>query len=115
MSIIYWIVYGLYLIGFVASGYLIYRYARYSDWRQTAIGRSFMLMKVCLFTLFTYLLIQHWLPFPAKVALVFTIVGGVDVALIRLTSVIVKLQGGWHRDHVADEEGVLPREPADLR
>lgn len=97
MSIVYWIVYGLYLIGLVASGVLVFRYGRYTDWRQTEIGKAFMLVKVCLVVMFAYLLVARWLPFWVQVPLVILIVGGIDFGLIRQGKVIVKLQGGWRR------------------
>jgi hypothetical protein len=89
---------GLILIGWASLSFLIYRYARYSAWRSTIIGQAFMMMKTALWALYTFVvmarLFPHWQGRPL-VALI--LLGYATVAILWLTAVVVKLQGGLGR------------------
>lgn len=91
----------LILIGWLWLSYLIYRYRRYSDWRQTIIGKSFMMMKQALWVLFTFILLARLFPdwegrqYVSTVLLAYCV-----AAIIRQTLAVVSLQGGFRRREV---------------
>lgn len=96
---------GMYLVGWVALTYLIYRYARYSPWRSTKAGTSVMLVKCSLWATLSWALVAVLFPDGGgrDIARVLFL-GFVDIAIIYQAVTIVKYQGGWRR------RGSLPAE-----
>lgn len=89
----------LILVGWLGLGYLIYRYARYSPWRSTIIGQSFMMMKTALWALFTFVLVARLFPdWEGRKLISAALLLFVVVAIIWQTAVVVKLQGGLRRN-----------------
>lgn len=89
----------LYVALALSLGYLIYRYARYSRWEDTDAGRAFMMMKVCLLALVLYgFAALAGMDDPWRDALRLLVVGGILVAVLYQIRVIVRNQGGFHRD-----------------
>lgn len=79
--------------------YLIYRYARYSKWEATDVGRAFMGMKVCLLALVLYAFTGVLgLEDPWRDILRVLVVGGIWAALTYQVVVMVRAQGGFRRN-----------------
>lgn len=90
----------LILVGWLGLSYLIYRYARYSAWRSTIIGQSFMMMKAALWALFTFVLVARLFPeWPGRPLVTAALLLFVVIAIIWQTIVVVKLQGGFRRNN----------------
>lgn len=89
----------MYVVGWVAVTYLIYRYSRYSPWRSTRAGQSVMLVKTALWAVLTFGLCSRFLADEEnlKGILRVLLVGYVDIALIVQAVTIVRYQGGWRR------------------
>lgn len=79
--------------------YLIYRYARYSPWRSTRLGQAFMMMKTALWALLFFVVVIRLLPrdFPGREVIATLLLLYMAVAIFVLTTLIVKLQGGFRR------------------
>lgn len=93
----------LYFGVLVTLSYLIYRYARYSRWEDTDVGRAFMGMKVCLLALVLYGFASlAGLEDPWKAIARFLVVGGIWAALTYQVVVMVRRQGGWRQNHLAE-------------
>lgn len=89
---------GMYVVGWVALTYLIYRYARYSPWRSTKAGQSVMLVKASLWATLAYALVATLFPnWEGRAIARVLLLGFVDMALIYQAYVIVKYQGGFRR------------------
>lgn len=94
---------GLIVLGLASLTYLIYRYGRFSPWRSTIIGKSFMMMKVALWAMFTFVVLRRFFPdWSGAELLATTLLMFVDAAIFWQTSVVVKLQGGvWRHEETS--------------
>lgn len=89
---------GMYIVGWVAVSFLIYRYARFSPWRSTLAGQSVMLVKSALWAVLTWALVARCVDSESvKSILRVLLVGYVDMALIFQALTIVRYQGGLKR------------------
>lgn len=88
----------LYVVGLLASGYLVYRYARYSPWRSSAIGRGFMFMKTALLAVFVFVLASVIFgDYPGEDLFRLALIGYADFALIYQLTVVMREQGRARR------------------
>ena len=88
----------LYIGVSVTLVYLIYRYARYSKWEDTDVGRAFMGMKVCLLTLVLYAFAGRLFgDGPWREVARVLVVGGIWAALTYQVVVMVRSQGGFRQ------------------
>lgn len=100
---------GMYLVGWLAVSYLIYRYARYSPWRSTRAGQSVMLVKCSLWATLSWALVAVLFPvWEGRDIARVLLLGFVDAALIYQAYVIVDYQGGWRRRLPVKDQS-LPR------
>lgn len=86
--------------------YLIYRYARYSKWRSTQIGKAFMAMKLALWSLLTFVIVARFLPdneFWDLVAAV--LLGFMAGAIAFQIRAVLYLQGGFLRQGQKTDSG----------
>lgn len=90
----------LYISLAVSLSYLIYRYMRYSRWEETDAGRAFLGMKICLLALTLFGLMARAFPNEdLRDAARTIIVGGILAAVLYQVRVLVRLQGGFRRNH----------------
>lgn len=96
---------GMYIVGWAAVTFLIFRYARFSPWRSTRAGQSVMLVKSALFAVLTWALVARSIDNESlKAILRVLLVGYVDIALVFQAVTIVRYQGGFRRRRQAKDE-----------
>lgn len=89
----------LILLGLVGLTYLIYRYARYSNWRSTVIGQAFMMMKTALWAMFTFVVVVRLFPdWSGRQGVSAALLSYVVLAIGAQIVAVVKLQGGFRRN-----------------
>jgi hypothetical protein len=94
----------LYVLGLVALAYMIYRYARYTPWRSTPIGRAFMLMKTALLAVFVFVLVSVvWPDWTWRDEARVLLVGYADFAILTQTWIVLQFQGGFRRHRVVKD------------
>ncbi len=97
----------IYSVVWLTITYLIYRYARYSPWWTNLGGKSVMIVKSALWMLVTYALATSLgLDGVWQDVFRWTMVGGIEIALLHQVWTIIRLQGGWRR-----RNPVLPEYP----
>ena len=95
----------MFVVGWLATTFLIYRYGRFSPWRQTKAGQSVMLVKCALWATFTWAIIAVLFPdWGGRDICRVLLLGFVNVALIYQAVVIVRYQGGFRRRKVVHTE-----------
>lgn len=95
----------MYLVGWAAVSFLIYRYARFSPWRSTRAGQSVMLVKTALWAILTWALVARSVDSEnLKAILRVLLVGYVNIALVFQAVTIVRYQGGFRRRRQAKDE-----------
>lgn len=85
-----------YVVLWVSLTYLIYRYARYSRWTETAAGKGFMLMKVAFWSVISFALVSAALPEGGVWREIVRpiVLGLVQLGVMVQIAIVVKEQGG---------------------
>ena len=86
----------MYALAAVLLTAMVFRYTRYSDWRSTAAGRSFLYLQVMFLVILVFVFARVAWPDVAWLEWVRpAILGGIDAALAYQLYTVVKYQGGW--------------------
>lgn len=85
----------LYIVGFLSLSIMIYRYARYSPWRRSPMGRAFMMMKTALWAVLAHaLIVRTFHDWAFKDELRFALTTYAVGAIVYQTIVVIRYQGG---------------------